>query len=1211
MNTLLDSAERWLHAALTLSWKGALLALAVGLAILFLRKRLSPAWRHGLWLLVLLRFVLPDVGTSSWSMNRLAKKPTLLAAEIESRTEVIPIPTEPVSESGTFEKSTLPDLAESLPFMNATPAIAPAWRSMQKMCLVWLLGVGVVLGTMVFLHVRLLWRLRRKASQPSTHLISVFRNACTLAGVRRTPRLIVSDVVQAPALFGILRPAILLPSELAMTHDTTSLRLILLHEIAHLQRRDLWVQLLSSLIVAVHWFNPVVWWAARRMRAEAEMAADARALRSTDATDAHRLGEVLLGFANHAATGWMVWFAAATLLGISENKRDLRHRIEALMDIARGRRTRSIVGLAAFSLLAVFGLTKAPAQNQNETATQSHETPKGDLDSPNMIRVHGIVVDSVGNPVSGAAVRLSVSLAYSPFPGPQDQKTGPDGRFLFKPVSKAAHLNVNAKHPNYADSSLINFKGYSPNEERRLVLRDIPWIVGKITDKRSGQPIKNARVFYGLERNPAYQSRYQWIYPTVRTSETGEYRLPIASRDADNIIIRAWLPGMTSHAAPLKVAGKETPFSAQLEPAERLSGKVIDAEGKPVLDAFVWVAEDAVTMDEINHPLTMDFLKSSQRSRLSEARVQFLQDYSKADGHFELDAADPLLKEHFWIAAIHPEHGFAKMNAAEFQAGALLKLEPWGSMSGQLVSDKGVPLANTTGTIRATVGREVLKAQPDALKMTHILPLTTDKEGQFKIDRLMPGTSFSAVTINREYRPIDPVTVVSGPLRSRRIQLAESRHLVDESQKRSVQGRIVLPEGYSVRSDAYSLFFVITSNDQVLPGGSPQLDAEGRFMTAPLPLGNHELRITLFSRNPKFRAPSEAGRWMRFKLEPNAKQAPLDLGQIIFKKEDFVFPLAGTFPAPSAKTTFKLDIPITPAATMWSASGIGSTFTERQPLTNGRIVGELSSFAEKPFLIQVVTAEGAVLYSQPMLTPIDPSEVVKGPLTFTPGVTIKGTIQDLPATEDGTGWVIAQVLAKPDAALNQVFKGFPSSVPWSVWAPVAADGSFHFAGLPSGQVTLTGLGKGWVTKFSYRWGSDSLLHLDGSTDRRDVTLETQPCLDRSVRLLMLDGRPAAGAKVEATFFGIDNIHLSAALGSRSRHTDEPEKYAQFEKAGWLGQKAFADDDGKVTLINQPPGEITYTVTWTDSKTGISYRDQVKLKIDSSELLDVTVAGKPL
>lgn len=1209
MNALLDFAEPWLQAVVTLSWKGTLLAVAVALVILCLRKRLSPAWRHGLWLLVLLRFVLPDLGTSSWSMQRLSERPVpLVVATIEPTfeptSEPVAVPLEFAAEALVLKNPAPLSQTVPLEYSPTRPPASSAWTPMQGLTLTWLLGMTLVLATMGFLHGRLVWKLRRNSSLPSAPLSAALQNACHLAGVRQAPRLIVSDAVRAPALFGVLHPAILLPREIASTHDSASLRLILLHELAHMQRRDLWSQIIASLIVAVQWFNPMVWWAAQRMRTEAEMASDARALRSTDLAEAHRLGEVLLGFANRATSGWMVWFAAATLLGISANPSDLRHRIEALIDIARGRRTRWIVGLAAFSLLAVFGLTKAPAQ----VAEAPPKAPEPATDSANTIVVSGVVVNATGQPVNDAKVRLSVNLISTPYQQ-QELQSGPDGRFQFKPAPKAASLNITVRHPDYAESKPLSFKGYSPNEERRVVLPDISWVVGKITHKHNGQPIKNVRVFFGVEQNPIYQSPYRWIYPTVRTSETGEYRLPVATRNAEKIILRAWHPGMTSHAAPLNLSGPETSHDAQLESAVSLAGQVIDSEEIAVEDAFVWVAEDALTMDAINYPITAEFLKSNQRSRLSVAKVQFLQAYSDAEGGFKLDAADPLLKPHFWVIAIHPERGIAKMNAQDFQSGSKIKLEPWASLSGILLDPKGNPLPNISGTIWASFARDYQNPQPESFRGSHTTALKTDAEGRFQIDHLLPGSSFSAVTIDREYRPIERITVSSGPQPSHRIQIAESRRLAEAGLTRSIEGRIILPEGYSFRSEDYSLNLSITSNGRVLSGGSPQPDPDGRFMTAPLPLGDSEIRISIHSRNPKARAPASAGRWMQFKLEPDAEQAPLDIGEIAFDKEDFDFQPLTALPPPTVQTFFKLDIPVPLAASTWSVSGFGGAFFERQPLTDGRIVGEILGFPEKPMMFQVVTAEGAILYSPPVLTPNNPKEVVTTPLTFKPGVPVKGRIQDLPATEDGTGWVIAHVIAKPDAALNEVFKGPQPVINWTVWAPVAPDGSFQFSGLPHGQVTLAGLGKGWVTKFSYATGGDSRIHLDGSSDHRDVTLQTQPCLDKSVRLLTADGRPAAGAKVEASFFGTDNIHLTAALGSRSRHTANPEKYAVFQKNGWLGQHAVADQDGRVTLINQPPGETTYAVTWTDPATGTEMRDRVKLKIDSTELADVTLTGK--
>jgi HEAT repeat protein len=87
------------------------------------------------------------------------------------------------------------------------------------------------------------------------------------------PRLVVSDRVPMPVVCGIVRPVIVVP---AAAHEWTDgrRRAVLCHEIAHLRRRDLVVNLLGRVACAFHWFNPLVWFAAWRLRIESERACD-------------------------------------------------------------------------------------------------------------------------------------------------------------------------------------------------------------------------------------------------------------------------------------------------------------------------------------------------------------------------------------------------------------------------------------------------------------------------------------------------------------------------------------------------------------------------------------------------------------------------------------------------------------------------------------------------------------------------------------------------------------------------------------------------------------------------------------------------------------------------------------------------------------------------------------------------------------------------
>ena len=82
-----------------------------------------------------------------------------------------------------------------------------------------------------------------------------------------------SDAVTVPMMWGFFRPVILLPAD-ANHWQAERQRAVLLHELAHIQRRDWLMQTIAQITCAVYWFNPLVWFAVRRMRTEAEQACD-------------------------------------------------------------------------------------------------------------------------------------------------------------------------------------------------------------------------------------------------------------------------------------------------------------------------------------------------------------------------------------------------------------------------------------------------------------------------------------------------------------------------------------------------------------------------------------------------------------------------------------------------------------------------------------------------------------------------------------------------------------------------------------------------------------------------------------------------------------------------------------------------------------------------------------------------------------------------
>jgi beta-lactamase regulating signal transducer with metallopeptidase domain len=142
---------------------------------------------------------------------------------------------------------------------------------------VWLVGTSLLLGRLALAHLGLAWVARRSHVVEDPSWLTLLRCLAPEAGVARPPRLCWSTAVGTPIACGLFRPSILLPLE-AQSWEPERRRVVLLHELAHIARRDPLTQSIAWLACAIYWFQPAAWLAFTRLRAEGERACDDRVL---------------------------------------------------------------------------------------------------------------------------------------------------------------------------------------------------------------------------------------------------------------------------------------------------------------------------------------------------------------------------------------------------------------------------------------------------------------------------------------------------------------------------------------------------------------------------------------------------------------------------------------------------------------------------------------------------------------------------------------------------------------------------------------------------------------------------------------------------------------------------------------------------------------------------------------------------------------------
>ena len=182
-------------------------------------------------------------------------------------------------------------------------------------------------------------------------------------------RLLRSRQHTMPMVFGLRSPAILLPA-IADTWDDDRRRAVVLHELAHVSRRDCLTQTLGAIACAAYWPHPGVWWIARRLRIERELACDDLVL--TAGTSARDYAGHLLELAHTLGGG-----RAPALVVTMARPRQLEGRMLAVMDSGRSRVVPGIrTRLASVAVAAAFlvPLASADAVLVNATAALPPDT---------------------------------------------------------------------------------------------------------------------------------------------------------------------------------------------------------------------------------------------------------------------------------------------------------------------------------------------------------------------------------------------------------------------------------------------------------------------------------------------------------------------------------------------------------------------------------------------------------------------------------------------------------------------------------------------------------------------------------------------------------------------------------------------------------------------------------------------------------------------
>jgi bla regulator protein blaR1 len=355
MSVLLDqlsAAARWAGRA---SLEASLLIGLILLAQALLRDRLSAQWRFALWSLLLLRLALPWTPPSPTSVFNL------LPGKLSSRPAAIAgVPADVVPHGAPVGTPAMHDAAPG----TTAASSSHAWLQPEWLAAMWAAGVLVVLASAGFQSFTMARAVRRRRFATDQETLDLLEDCKEASGIHAYVALAETDRVSCPALFGILRPRLLLPPGTLPALSRDQLRHVFLHELAHLKRWDIAINWVMTFLQALHWFNPLVWYAFARMRADRELACDDVALSHARPGESDDYGRTFIYLLEKYAQPRRL----PALAGVLEKHEHMKRRIAMIARFNPSAAPRPAIAVALFLVLGAVCLTSAWSEIDRDKA---------------------------------------------------------------------------------------------------------------------------------------------------------------------------------------------------------------------------------------------------------------------------------------------------------------------------------------------------------------------------------------------------------------------------------------------------------------------------------------------------------------------------------------------------------------------------------------------------------------------------------------------------------------------------------------------------------------------------------------------------------------------------------------------------------------------------------------------------------------------------
>ncbi len=376
----------------------SILAIIILILRPMIRKILGINIVYFLWLLLIIKLIIPYGPESKISIYNLFNKVDTSVSydeklindnsQIKSYTNKIKTPINNTSETSNniIEKP-----------MSKSANINNYFNTKTILISIWITGISIFFIFLIFSYYKLINIRKNMIYRYNRQSYKILKDCLTLLNIRRNIEILVVNEISSPALYGVIKPKILIPIKIFNNIKKEELKYIILHELCHYKRKDVTLTLIIYLLKAVYWFNPIILFALNTLKEDCEVACDNMVISKLDKRERVSYGYTIINVLSYIGE-------ASIPLGISSminNKKKLKERIIMIGNNKKIGIGKIITGIGIIILLGSITLSSGMNSEKSELK---------DTNSINKKLVNNISNEINTKVVKGKYVTLDVDL---------------------------------------------------------------------------------------------------------------------------------------------------------------------------------------------------------------------------------------------------------------------------------------------------------------------------------------------------------------------------------------------------------------------------------------------------------------------------------------------------------------------------------------------------------------------------------------------------------------------------------------------------------------------------------------------------------------------------------------------------------------------------------------------------------------------------------